>query len=401
MRLPFSVVGVTRCLSCRVRAPPDQSRRQPMSDYVSLNRVHTHTSRKREVMAGIALLVSIAGFVLQTETLGVVGELGYAKPMLVMYITHSCEMLLLPTQIFVLWLRVWISRRETLASFYAKHTGHLRATAVAVARRNRPDMSARRYCVYTAAVLAVAVNLAGASWYVAVNMTTTADLTAIYNCSTFFAYAFSVWLLHERVHTLKVVSVLLSVLGVFVVAYLGSGASDASASGRRRVWGNVIIAAGTVLYGLYEVLYKKIACPPQTVSAKKQAAFASAVGTAIGVGTVVLMWPLLIVLHFGGWETFAVPSARVAGFLALSIVGNVAFFGSFLVLMSLTSPVLGSVSSLLATCAVPVVNYAVWREKITVAEFIGGLLIVGAFVLLLRASADDFVEEDSPADDGV
>ena len=51
----------------------------------------------------------------------------------------------------------------------------------------------------TTAFVTCALTFAGISWYIAVNLTTASDLTAIYNCSAFFAYVFSVPLLHEKV----------------------------------------------------------------------------------------------------------------------------------------------------------------------------------------------------------
>ena len=48
------------------------------------------------------------------------------------------------------------------------------------------------YMIRMTAFVTCALTVAGGSWYVAVNMTSPSDLTAIYNCSAFFAYVFSV-----------------------------------------------------------------------------------------------------------------------------------------------------------------------------------------------------------------
>lgn len=364
-----------------------------------------HSSGKRKVMAAAALILSIFGFVLQTEVLGKVATLGYQKPMFVMYITHSCMMLLFPLQLLTLWIAKFIQRRETIPVFYRKHTAHLRHTAILVAKKDGYAADQLlRFFAYVSSVVSIAVNLAGASWYIAVNMTTTADLTAIFNCATFFAYGFSVLLLKESLNYAKLGSVLLSILGVVVVAYLGNNTTEnteeETTGGQRRVLGNIIIAFGTVLYGLYEVLYKKLSCPPQTVSARRQAAFANLMGAGIGLGTLILMLPFLFVLHIFGWETFELPSKHVMRYLVLSIVGNVTFSGAFLILMSLTSPVLGSVSSLLATCVVPLVNFIIWHQKINLAEILGGILIILAFVVMAWASRDDFLEEEEEQEEG-
>lgn len=140
-----------------------------------------------------------------------------------------------------------------------------------------------------------ALTVAGSTWYVAVSLTTPGDLTAIFNCSAFFAYAFSIPLLGEKVKMEKVVSVAVAIMGVLVVAY-GDGKSGEQAEkgekrgegeGSTRVLGNVIIGVGSVLYGFYEVLYKKMACPPEGTSSGRSVIFANTVGSGIGVFTLV------------------------------------------------------------------------------------------------------------------
>ena len=92
----------------------------------------------------------------------------------------------------------------------------------------------------------------------------------------FFAYAFSVLLLKERLRVDKSFAVGVAIVGVLIVAYGdGSSGGDISGSpgegtrqmgGATRLAGNLIIGVGSVLYGLYEVLYKRYACPPEGVS---------------------------------------------------------------------------------------------------------------------------------------
>lgn len=137
-----------------------------------------------------------------------------------------------------------------------------------------------------------ALTVAGSTWYVAVSLTTPGDLTAIYNCSAFFAYAFSIPLLGERMKMEKVVSVAVAIVGVLIVAYGDGGSGERmekgdEGEGSTRVLGNVIIGVGSVLYGFYEVLYKKMACPPEGTSSGRSVIFANTVGSGIGVFTLV------------------------------------------------------------------------------------------------------------------
>ncbi|KAI9873677.1 MAG: hypothetical protein M1823_007865, partial [Watsoniomyces obsoletus] len=146
---------------------------------------------------------------------------------------------------------------------------------------NKPAVQHRaqplRYMMRYTAGITSALTVAGLSWYIAVSLTTPSDLTAIYNCSAFFAYVFSVPLLKEPLRLDKSVAVLIAIGGVLVVAYgdtdESEGESGSSSGGR--FFGNIVIGVGSVLYGLYEVLYKRYACPPEGTSAYRSMVFAN------------------------------------------------------------------------------------------------------------------------------
>lgn len=95
--------------------------------------------------------------------------------------------------------------------------------------------------------------------------------------------------------TEKVVSVAVAIVGVLIVAYGDGGSGErmekgektGEAEGSTRVLGNVIIGVGSVLYGFYEVLYKKMACPPEGTSSGRSVIFANTVGSGIGAFTLV------------------------------------------------------------------------------------------------------------------
>ncbi len=188
------------------------------------------------------------------------------------------------------------------------------------------------------AFVTIALTVAGGSWYVAIDLTSPSDLTAIYNCSAFFAYAFSVPLLKEKLRFDKIFSVLVAIVGVLVVAYgdaaptkhggksggaVGGGPTDGEGEeAKNRALGNVIIGIGSVMYGLYEVMYKKLACPPEGTSPGRGMIFANTFGSLIGCFTFFVLWIPLPFLHFLNWETFEVPHGKAAWMLAISVLAN-------------------------------------------------------------------------------
>jgi len=280
------------------------------------------------------------------------------------------------------------------------------------------------------ALVTCALTVAGGSWYVAVNLTSPSDLTAIYNCSAFFAYAFSVPILKEKLRFDKSFAVVVAIVGVLVVAYGDStptvhgGKSGGSVGGSpktpptdsegseasNRVAGNLIIGVGSVLYGFYEVLYKRLACPPEGTSPGRGMIFANTFGSLIGTFTLLVLWIPLPILHFTGLERFELPRDEAAWMLLISVLSNAVFSGSFLVLISLTSPVLSSVAALLTIFLVAIVDWALTGVPLSPAAVVGGLLIIAAFLLLSwstyremqaerRKKQIDLSDSDSDKDD--
>ena len=261
------------------------------------------------------------------------------------------------------------------------------------------------YMLRATALVTTALTVAGGSWYLAVDLTTPSDLTAIYNCSAFFAYAFSIPLLGDKIRFDKVFAVLVAVVGVLVVAY-GDSASPAGDVGggvdggnppapepKNRLVGNIVIGVGSVLYGLYEVLYKKKACPPEGTSPGRGMIFAMTFASMIGLFTLTVLWIPLPILHWTGWEPFELPRGQAAWMLSISTLSNAVFSGSFLVLISLTSPVLSSVAALLTIFLVAIVDWARTGKPLSLAAIIGGLLIIGAFLLLSWSTFREMNEE--------
>ena len=269
--------------------------------------------------------------------------------------------------------------------------------------------------------VSTALTIAGASWYVAVDLTTPSDLTAIYNCSAFFAYVFSIMLLNDKLRLDKAIAVTVAIAGVLVVAYgdtkdpKHAGPHGGASGGRpkddkdtvdssSRTLGNLIIGIGSVLYGLYEVLYKKWACPPEGTSPGRGMIFANTFGSLIGLFTLTVLWIPLPILHFTGLERFELPHGKAAGLLFISTISNAIFSGSFLVLMSLTSPVLSSVAALLTIFLVAITDSLLHpEEKLSAAAIGGGSMIIVAFAMLSWATYREMDQERKKreADEGL
>ncbi|KAG9380784.1 RhaT Permease drug-metabolite transporter superfamily [Pyrenophora tritici-repentis] len=344
-------------------------------------------TRKRYTYAALLLALSLISFTVQTETaVYIQHQLKWEKPYCMLYMTHGSWVVLWPSTLFLLRLQHW---NEPWATFWRRHVQLLRQTALMVQHQNlhptprQSQVSPVRYMVKMTCFITCALTLAGGSWYVAVNQTTASDLTAIYNCSAFFAYAFSIPILHEK-HGSK--------------SGGGAGGDKAPPSheAENRAFGNLVIGVGSVLYGLYEVLYKRFACPPEGAAPNKGVIFANLFGSLIGGFTLSVLWLPIPFLHWMGWEIFELPKGEQAWMMAISVLANATFSGAFLALISLTSPVLSSVAALLTIFIVAIVDQLLpppLNSPLTPAAIVGGLLIIGAFSLLSWASYKEMDEE--------
>lgn len=403
---PLLSTSSSRAVSRHTASTAGTPRRTTFSRRTSLRSRSPATNarlaaRKKYTYAAVFLVISLISFCVQTELAAYVQHnLGWNKAYCMLYLTHGSWAFLWPVQLLILRFQ---KRDMPWASFWKKHIWLCRTTAQMVQGRTlevphyHQARSPVRYMIQTAIICTSALTVAGLSWYIAVDMTTPSDLTAIYNCSAFFAYAFSVPLLKEAFRWDKCFAVLVAIVGVVIVAY-GDAKPDSTASGAgddgSRFLGNIIIGCGSVLYGLYEVLYKRLACPPDGCSPARGMIFANVFGSLIGCVTLGLLWIPLPILHFTGLETFALPTGATAWWLFLSVIMNATFAGSFLVLISLTSPVLSSVASLLTIFVVAISDWMLTGQPLSAAAIIGGIMIIIAFAMLSVSTWREMTEEE-------
>lgn len=258
------------------------------------------------------------------------------------YLTHGSWIVIWPIQLVILRFQ---NRKLSWDAFWRRHMYQIRTTArMAEFQELHPNPHYNRsiipYLLRTTAFVTTALTIAGGSWYVAVNLTTASDLTAIYNCSAFFAYAFSIPILKDKLRWDKVLSVGVAIIGVLIVAYgpdeheakdtpdgtIGQAKDEA----QHRLLGNILIGIGSVLYGLYEVLYKRYACPPEGTNPVRSMVFANTFASMFASFTVFILWIPLPILHILGWERFEWPTGEVGWMVMVSIISNASKFSSSL-----------------------------------------------------------------------
>ena len=334
---------------------------------------------------------------------------GYAKPAFIVYVTHSG---------YVLALLPWA------ALAWHRHAS------------GRPAPASARRLVYAAAPLTVGAFAIALAWYVSLPLTTVASNTAIYTSASAFIVAFSVPLLGASVTVAKLAAVALSITGVVLVAFGGSGNS-----GRDTPAGFGWVVGSTAGYALYETVFAWVIAPPSAseggdgsdgdvsggdrgvvndgggggsgdtdgpitaplLNVEKTASSNGADGStpaassladkaecaalvlgAMGVWTLVLLWPVLLIANATGLEPFEAPPPPKARLLAYNVVLDSVNNLALLWGIATTSPLTMSVASTLVV-PVGVVVDLLLHGTLPSALAAGGAVLIVSSVFVLHA----------------
>lgn len=305
----------------------DGRERTPVSHY---KRRDEPKKRVSWYLIASALAVCVAGFTLNTEaTAYFEDELGWKKPFATLYLTHGS--LTLPWLVHIFYLR-WKNRSTPYNSWVRDYNNTLRSSIATIDAfaTSGPSLIFKRqgqqggpldFLASTMAIVTVVLTISGVSWFTSLSLTTPADLTAIYNCATFFAAAFSVPILKEKLGRLSIIAVALSIIGTFTIAYGDTTAEHADSSiGASRLLGNIIACAGAVAFGLYEVLFKKWACSSRPETQESSIPLTLAASALTGFYTLGVLWVAFPILHIFGIEEFALPSLHALLWIVIAVL---------------------------------------------------------------------------------
>ncbi|KAJ1955840.1 hypothetical protein IWQ62_005437 [Dispira parvispora] len=381
-------------------------------------------SRRNLWIGSVALLVCIISFTCQTMASRYIqSHANYEKPYFILWVAHSSFFILLPFHYFVERMR---NSRQTLAKQWNQimvggaklrlqsKLAHGRLSpadqelhqtvnqVVTVTSPITPAGSRPRrwvapkhykriliFMVKRCAWFSLLLNFSAYLWYIAVAFTTMSKVTAIYNCSCFFAYIFSVWLLNDKLMWSKVSAVLISVAGVMLMVLVNRDPSDtlanpvdrdqgSVASKPREFVGDALSILCASLIGLYQVLYKKHGTTPDYHSL----IFVDGILALLGLSTLLLCWIPIPILSWTGWEVFEFPTWPVLRIIMINSFFGVLYNGAFIVVLALTTPLFASVGIMLTIPCIATIDMIISGELLAWNVMLGGLGILAGFALL-------------------
>ncbi|KAH3673532.1 hypothetical protein WICMUC_003639 [Wickerhamomyces mucosus] len=385
-------------------------------------------SGKKIIVVVLLFILSLASFVSQTElTSYLYSNYDFNQPYLLLFLTHGSWFLIWPIQVISIAIFKHFKRsrkyqynpfsliqlqRNISSSVKNQHKNIFKTSGTLIGENYINNSEYPRsiwgfltsksiiHVIKSVFIDTIILTIAGCTWYVAMGLAPASDITAIYNCSAFSALIFAIPILKEKFTYLKLSSVLLAIIGVFFVAYSGDN-NDSNSEFPYRLGGDLIIAIGAILYGLYEVLYKHWVCPPMNaVSSRRQVAFSNFCASLIGISTISIVWVIIFIAHITGISKLEIPKGSFQWLIIItSILSNLIFSLSFLALMSLTSPVLSSVSSLITILFVGLCEWILFGIGLSFGQIVGDLFVVVGFTILSYSYWKEISEEDVEDDE--
>ncbi|KAG0708838.1 hypothetical protein DFH29DRAFT_889286 [Suillus ampliporus] len=393
----------------------------------------THESSVAARLGGkIALATFVAvifAFVVQSQlTQYVQTTLGYQHSFFLFYIVHSSFTLSFPLHLGYLLLTTHHSPRALLSVLSCAITAQLTPQKSEDSRIIHSSQFPWSRFLVMVLIMTAIYSIPALLWFIAVVYAPVTDITAIWNANAFFAYVFSVKLLNLQWGLVRICAVCLATAGVLTVVYGGSTPSGTTtpvthgmtvAQTPAPFFGDVLTLVASVIYGLYQVLYKKYAALPLELelavdsvhyahipSSAEQVVGEEIVSppliasdevvhsipfglhpnfltASIGACTFLVLWIPLPVLHYCGIEKFALPSnmatsAAIAGICATGVIFN----AGFMILLGVWGPIVTSVGSLLTIVLTLISDLMLGSVGLTAWGLLGAGMIVGAFAVL-------------------
>ncbi|KZT02682.1 uncharacterized protein LAESUDRAFT_661140 [Laetiporus sulphureus 93-53] len=401
----------------------------------------------------VVFIIALVAFVTETQLSQYVQtELDFRQPFLLFYIVHSSFAIMLPLHVLFLTLSGKNSPRALWAGLMLALRQHLSPPTGPVTQSSDfPTWRLARLLSFLTAGMTFPALL----WFIAVSLASVTDVTALWNTNAFFAYLLTVRFLKLRWDPRRLAAVILATLGATAVVYGGSTANTPEASlwGKRSIAsvlrravfvpsapliGDLLTLVASVLYGLYQVLYKIYAALPSdpevlddevptdalyrrlptsydsTLDIDEAAVnipqvadeavypppfglYPNMLTSAIGVLTLLVLWIPIPILDYYGISTFSLPktSLQVVAIAGIALSG-VVFNAGFMILLGVWGPVVTSVGSLLTIVLVFISDIIFGGAVETITPW--GLLGSGSIVIAFALLAYDMTRRRHPAD---
>lgn len=239
--------------------------------------------------------------------------------------------------------------------------------------------------------------------------TSVASQTILSSTSSFFTLLVGSLCHIEFINRIKIVGSLVSFIGIVLVTKSDSDTVSKSDTGNVHYTvpykfhngispdntdaftifcGNLLALSGALFYGVYSTLLKWRIRDESRVNMKIFFGF-------VGLFTLVLLWPTIILLHYLGWEKFELPQGpRVISIILVNCI--LTFISDFCwaKAMLLTSPLIVTVG-LSTTIPFAMLGDFLFKDRpMSFIYLLGATLICGSFFIINRDAENEHREEE-------
>ncbi|KAJ3799928.1 hypothetical protein GGU11DRAFT_775397 [Lentinula aff. detonsa] len=355
----------------------------------------------------MALILALGGFVAQTQlTHQVLTVMNYDRPFFVIYVTQS----VFTVSVIIHLVYLATTTKDSISSLS-------KGLNITIAQRLRPGSSSQLirfpYLRFFLIVLTLTAGFTTPTllWCIGISLSSSSDVTVIWNTNAFFAYLISVTLLGRQHQHRKFVAVVLATIGVVLVIYGGSIVSENNVLHTRlpsRSVGDLLALLASILYAVYQLFYDAFIEPPLVplqdldafssestplIEEYKDAIYPSPYGlessfwtSMIGLCTMSLLWTVFPVLKGLGVEEFSLPTdpRTVLAILGAAFSGAMFMTGTMMLLAS-WGAITTSVTSLL-TIVLVFLTDLMFGAAISIWSIVGSLVTAAAMLVLADSS---------------
>lgn len=223
--------------------------------------------------------------------------------------------------------------------------------------------------------------------------TSVASQTILSSTSSFFTLLVGYLYGVEKINSNKIVGILLSFGGVLIVTKIDSSDSEHLPSGSKPLlilWGNALALAGALIYGIYTILLKhKITKENSTA---ERVLDTHLFFGFVGLYCLVLLWPVIVILHFTSIEVFEIPrGTHVLALLTMNAF--ITFISDFCWCKAvlLTSPLTVTVGLSLTIPLAMVGDWFITGFLVNFWYVFGAAIVTMGFLVINKDEKEDFV----------
>eukprot|EP01125_Pyxidicula_operculata_P015753 TRINITY_DN5375_c0_g1_i1.p1 TRINITY_DN5375_c0_g1~~TRINITY_DN5375_c0_g1_i1.p1 ORF type:complete len:356 (+),score=7.53 TRINITY_DN5375_c0_g1_i1:41-1108(+) len=221
-------------------------------------------------------------------------------------------------------------------------------------------------------------------WFIAnyafnssLELTSVASSSIISTTSSFFTLILGAILKIEEFSVGKLLSIFICIGGVALVSIVDQGST-----GSNPLFGDILCVGSAICYSVYTIFLRKHIPNEKLVSIPMLFGF-------VGLFNFVLLWPLIFLLHYTGFEVFEIPpNLVIASLTANGLIGTVLSDIIWSLAVLYTSPVVGTMGLSLTIPLAMIVDVFVNHKSFDMLYLIGSGLVVLGFILVNITSRD-------------